>query len=70
MEGDFTKVFIHVRLLKSFFFYVSSLRVSVSDLRKKNKAKVTPGDLEIEVSVSDLRKKFDGAVGFRSAWFT
>ena len=59
MEKDFTKVYSRSSF-ESLYFYVSSLKVSVSDLRKKNKGKVTPRDLEIEVSVSDLRNKFDG----------
>ena len=59
MEKDFTKVYSR-STFESLYFYVSSLKVSVSDLRKKNKGKVTPRDLEIEVSVSDLRNKFDG----------
>ena len=50
MEKDFTKVYSR-STFESLYFYVSSLKVSVSDLRKKNKGKVTPRDLEIEVSV-------------------
>ena len=61
MEKDFTKVYSRSSF-ESLYFYVSSLKVSVSDLRKKNKGKVTPRDLEIEVSVSDLRNKFDGGL--------